>query len=259
MSQQPALFLSHGSPMMAIEDGSTARFLRGLPAALPRPAALLVASAHWETDMPALTGSAQPETIYDFHGFPPELYRLRYPARGDAALAAQAQALLAQAGIAAAVDPQRGFDHGVWSPLHLMYPAADIPVVELSIQPDRDASWHYAVGRALADLREAGVMIVGTGNLTHNLYEAMRGQHATVPDWVSAFSAWFSERLAAGDTDALLDWERAAPFARKNHPTPEHLMPFFVALGASSAPLQARRLYDGIDLGVLAMDAYIFA
>jgi len=254
----PALFISHGSPMLALEDAPTTKFLRGLAAGMPKPDAILIASAHWETDEPMVTGNAHPETIHDFQGFPKELYALRYPAPGDPPLALRAQSLLAGAGFKAGIDPMRGLDHGAWNPLLLMYPQADIPVIELSVQPGRDARWHYRIGQALAPLRKENILIIGTGNLTHNLREAFRGHHLETPAWVTAFAAWVAERAAAGDTEGLLDWQNLAPHARENHPTPEHFLPFFTALGAAGTPLKARHLHEDTALGVLAMDAYAF-
>jgi len=258
MAALPTLFISHGSPMLALEDAPTTLFLRGLSSQFLKPAAIVVASAHWETEEPMVTGAEHPETIHDFQGFPKELYTLRYPAPGDSVLAERVQALLVKAGFKAGIDPRRGLDHGAWNPLLLMYPNADIPVIELSVQPQRDARWHYRIGQALAPLREENILIVGTGNLTHNLREAFRGHHTQTPDWVSVFAKWIEERVRQGDIESLLDWERLAPHAQQNHPTPEHFLPFFVALGAAGAPLQARHLHEDTAMGVLAMDAYAF-
>ena len=149
----PALFLSHGSPMLALEDEPTTRFLRDLSKTVPKPSAIVVASAHWETDTPLVTGSAHPETIHDFYGFPKELYQLRYQPPGEPHLATQIKKLLKGVGIEAAIDAKRGLDHGAWDPLVVMYPNADIPVVEISVQPGRDAGWHYRIGEALSPLR----------------------------------------------------------------------------------------------------------
>jgi len=256
--RMPALFLSHGSPMLALEDEPTTRFLRRLPATLPKPSAIVVASAHWETDQPTLTSSAHPETIHDFYGFPKELYELRYAVPGDPHLAARLRSLLTGAGIAAEVDAKRGLDHGVWDPLLLMYPQADIPVVELSVQPGRDANWHYKVGQALAALRDEGVLIIGSGNLTHNLREAFVKCHSQKPSWVTAFAEWVSDRVANDDTASLLEWQRLAAFAQQNHPTAEHFLPFFVALGAGKDSPGSHRLNKETAMGVLAMDAYVW-
>lgn len=255
--QMPALFLSHGSPMLALEDEPTTRFLRDLPKLLPKPAAIVVASAHWETDIPLVSGSPHPDTIHDFYGFPRELYTLRYRAPGAPDLAAKIKGLLGEADIEAAIDGKRGLDHGAWDPLIVMYPGADIPVLEISVQPARDAAWHYRVGEALAPLKDDNVLIVGSGNLTHNLNEAFRGHHPQTPEWVEAFAEWVAAKVEDDDIQSLLNWQRAAPHANRNHPTPEHFLPFFVALGAArnSPP---RRLNKQLALGVLAMDAYVW-
>jgi 4,5-DOPA dioxygenase extradiol len=254
----PALFISHGSPMLALEQGSTTHFLQALSAGFSRPRAIVVASAHWETAEPRVTGAAKPETIHDFHGFPQALYALRYPARGEPALAARVVQMLQAAGIAAGIDEARGLDHGAWNPLLLMYPAADIPVIALSIQPKRDARWHYTLGKVLGALRAEDILVIGTGNLTHNLYQAMRGHHDSTPAWVTEFAEWVAQRVAANDIEALLAWQERAPFAIENHPTPEHFLPFFIALGAGGTAHHAQRLHRDISLGVLAMDAYMF-
>lgn len=254
----PSLFLSHGSPMLALEDAPTTRFLRSLATELPKPAAILVASAHFETDAPMITGAERPETIHDFGGFPKELYALRYPVSGNPLLADRVKLLLVNAGFDAGIDPKRGLDHGAWNPLLLMYPHADIPVITLSVQPMQDANWHYRIGQALAPLRKDNILIIGTGNLTHNLREAFRGHHENTPLWVTGFTQWIAERVADGDIKSLLDWQNLAPDAQQNHPTPEHFLPFFVALGAAGTPLKAKHLHEDMAMGVLAMDAYAF-
>ena len=257
-ARTPAIFISHGSPMLALENAPTTRFLRSLAGQWPKPTAIIVASAHWETGTPMVTGNTKPETIHDFQGFPKELYALRYPAQGDPALAKRVQSLLVAAGFDAGVDPVHGLDHGAWNPLLLMYPLADIPVIELSVQPMHDAQWHYRIGQTLAPLRNENILIIGTGNLTHNLREAFRGHHANTPTWVTEFSEWIAARVKEGDIVRLLDWQKLAPHALQNHPTPEHFLPFFVALGAAGEPLKAKHLHADIALGVLAMDAYAF-
>ncbi|SFW20975.1 class III extradiol ring-cleavage dioxygenase [Nitrosovibrio sp. Nv17] len=255
----PALFLSHGSPMLALEDEPTTAFLRSLPERLPRPDAIVVASAHWETGEAVVGGAAHPETLHDFHGFPEALYALRYPAPGQPRLAARMRDLLVRAGFATTVDPVRGLDHGAWNPLLLMYPEADIPVVQLSVQPCRDADWHYRLGRALAPLGRDNILLIGSGNLTHNLREAFDGRHAHAPDWVVGFAEWVAGKTEARDIDALLEWQARAPDARRNHPTTEHFVPFLVALGAAGAYRRVERLNREFQMGVLAMDAYVFS
>lgn len=244
--------------MLALEEEPTTRFLRALSTRLPRPDAIIVASAHWETAAPSVTGAGHPQTIHDFSGFPEALYQLRYPAPGSAKLAARVGELLSKAGFTPAIDPSRGFDHGVWEPLLVMYPDATIPVLELSIQPAQDARWHYRIGEALAPLRKENILIIGSGNLTHNLREAFRGQHAATPAWVGEFANWIAAKIEAGDIVSLLDWQHLAPHARQNHPTPEHFLPFFVALGAAGGASKAERLNQEVAMGVLAMDVYAF-
>ncbi|QNT70705.1 dioxygenase family protein [Defluviicoccus vanus] len=259
MPSLPALFVSHGSPMLALEDGPAHRFLRGYAARLPRPQAILVASAHWLSTVPMLSTAAEPATIHDFRGFSPALYAMRYPAPGAPALATAAQRLLAAAGIAATMVPDRGLDHGAWVPLSLLYPAADIPVTQLALQPDAGPAHHLRLGRALRPLREAGVLIIGSGSLTHNLSAAFANPgDAPAAAWVDAFAAWVAERLAAGAIDDLLAYRRRAPFAADNHPTEEHLLPLFVALGAGSDGGAIERLHASTTHAALAMDAYAF-
>ncbi|MBN8921988.1 MAG: dioxygenase [Rhodanobacter sp. 68-29] len=259
MPALPSLYISHGSPMTALQPGATGARLAELAQALPRPKAIVIASAHWLARSPLVGGAAQPETIHDFYGFPRELYQLRYPAPGAPALAARVAGLLDHAGLAPQLDPQRGLDHGAWVPLHLLYPAADIPVVPLSIQPELGPAHQYAVGRALAPLREEGVLVIGSGSITHNLHDLRSGYSAErEAPYVRPFIGWVEQKLAAGDIDALLDYRRQAPFAQHAHPTDEHFLPLYVALGAAGDGAQAQRIDAGIDLGFLAMDIYRF-
>lgn len=259
MTALPSLYISHGSPMTALQPGLTGERLAELAAELPRPRAIVVASAHWLARQPLVGGAAQPETIHDFHGFPPALFEMRYPAPGAPALAAQVATLLDAAGLAAGVDPQRGLDHGVWVPLHLLYPAADIPVVPVSIQPMLGPAHQYALGRALAPLREQGVLVIGSGSITHNLHDFRAGYSAQrEAPYVRPFIGWIKQQLANGDVEALLDYRRQAPFAERAHPSDEHLLPLFVALGAAGDAAKAQRIDAGVDLGFLAMDIYRF-
>ncbi|WP_341678757.1 class III extradiol ring-cleavage dioxygenase [Niveibacterium sp. SC-1] len=255
----PVLFFSHGSPMHAIQDSAAARLWAKLGESLPAPRAILMVSAHWETAAPALTGSARPETIHDFGGFPEVLYEIRYPAPGEPALAQALAARLAERGFDARVDPQRGLDHGAWVPLRHMYPDAAIPVVQLSVQPHRDAAHHLAVGRALADLPREGVLVVASGHMTHNLRDWFHAQGANAPlPYAQAFRNWIDARVLAGDTGGLATWREAAPDARRAHPTPEHFLPLFVALGAAGEGLRATRILEGWEGAALAMDSYRF-
>jgi 4,5-DOPA dioxygenase extradiol len=251
----PALFLSHGAPTLAVEETAQTRAWAQLAGGLPRPKAILAVSAHWDTDAPMVSSAARPETIHDFSGFPRELYEQRYPAPGAPALANEVAERLSQAGIACGAEPTRGLDHGAWVPLKWMYPAADIPVTQLSVQSRRGTRHHYELGKALAPLRDDGILVLGSGGIVHNLREIQWQARAPVA-WAKEFNDWIAERVAKGAIDDLLDYRERAPSAVRSHPTDEHFEPFFVALGAGGLP--ARRLELGFVLGSLGMDSYIF-
>lgn len=252
----PALFISHGSPMTALEPGRVGERLADLRRSLPRPRAIVVASAHWLARSPLVGGAAQPETIHDFGGFPQALFDLRYPAPGEPALARRVADLLARAGLDPALDPRRGLDHGVWVPLSLLYPRADIPVVPVSIQPALGPAHALAIGRALAPLRDEGVLILGSGLSYHNL--RLFGPEAKVPS--EAFDAWLAETLAlpaAQRTERLIHWEEA-PYARVCHKEEDHFVPLFAALGAAEGEA-ATMVYHDTDLfGGVTASSYRF-
>lgn len=254
----PALFVSHGSPMMAIEESATSRFLEHLGTGLPRPKAIVVASAHFAAAVPTLTAATAPVTIHDFSGFPAPLYGVEYGAPGAPELAARIARMLTTAGFNARQDDRAGFDHGVWVPLRRMFPQADIPVVALSVNPQSDAEWHYRIGRVLAPLREEGVLVIGSGSFSHNLRALdWRGSEAPASPWMLAFTDALRDRLLDGDIEGALNW-RALPEALRNHPTPEHLFPLYVALGAGGEGTRGRSLHRDVELGSLAMDAFAF-
>ncbi|WP_153110943.1 DODA-type extradiol aromatic ring-opening family dioxygenase [Propionivibrio limicola] len=257
LQKQPILFLSHGSPMTALGGDELNETWARLAGRLARPTAILVVSAHWTTRLPIVTGSAKPETIHDFGGFPAELYALQYPAPGDPALAQRIKQRLTEAGIATGIDAQRGLDHGAWVPLRSLFPAADIPVLQLSVQPERCARHHYAVGAALASFASENILIVATGHLTHNLMDYMRGlgQPSTAS---RAFRDWVHARLMRNEAESLFDWEQEAPGAKAAHPTPEHFLPLFVALGAAGAEHATEWLGGGWVGETLAADNYLF-
>lgn len=266
MSRLPTLFISHGSPMLAIDDSPARRFLLELGRKLPQPKAIIVFSAHWESiDGPAVSLAPQPETIHDFGGFPDELFAIQYPAPGAPEIAARAAALLEQAGYAVRRSARRGLDHGAWVPLRLMYPDADIPTTQISLLRNATPAEHEKLGMALASLRDDGVLIIGSGSLTHNLSE-FRGHDidAPVPAWVSEFDAWMLAALSENRREALLDYRAQAPHALRNHPTEEHLLPLFVAMGAAGVGAagegaKAERIHASVEYGVLAMDVYAFS
>ncbi|WLI90747.1 class III extradiol ring-cleavage dioxygenase [Massilia sp. R2A-15] len=260
MSPLPTIFVSHGSPMLALQDSPARRFLQELGQSLPRPKAIAVVSAHWETaGSPAVSLAPRPSTIHDFGGFPQALFDMRYPAAGAPEVAERAAALFEAAGIPVGRSADRGLDHGAWVPLKLMYPDADVPVMQISLVRGASPAVHEKLGQALAQLRHEGVLVIGSGSLTHNLYE-YRGQpvDAPAPHWVSEFESWMCERLEANDAEALLDYRNRAPSAKQNHPTEEHLLPLFVAMGAAGAGAKTQLLHSSFEHGVLAMDAYAF-
>ena len=259
MSTLPTLFLSHGSPMFAIEAGAAPRAWAALGRSLPRPRAVLIASAHWETSVPMLSGNPKPETIHDFGGFPEALYQERYPAPGAPELAAKAVALLKVAEIAAGIDGCRGLDHGAWVPLKWMYPEHNVPIVQLSVQPELGTAHHLRLGRALAPLADEDVLIIGSGHTTHNLRDWMANRRRQEPlRYVESFAAWLLQQLEEHDADAVIGYRDRAPEAARAHPTEEHFLPLLVAWGAAGTDARAERLLSGFEGGALALDSYQF-
>jgi 4,5-DOPA dioxygenase extradiol len=244
-----------------------ARVGRRLAQRLPRPRAVIIASAHWETELPMVAAAAQPETIHDFGGFPPDLYQLRYPAAGAPKVAQQAIDLMQQAGLAASTNACRGLDHGAWVPLRHMYPQADVPVVQVALQPGLGSAHHLRLGAALAPLADENVLIIGSGHMTHNLSEVMQllrqgsvqfGEETPAAPYVEAFRTWIDRALRDDTLDDLSAWEERAPQARRAHPSPEHLLPLLVARGAAGPGADVERIDLGTEAQVLAMDAYVF-
>ncbi len=245
--------------MHALQAGRVGECWARLGRDLPRPRAIVVASAHYLMRAPCIGGAEKPETLHDFGGFPDALYRLHYPAPGSAQLANAIARLYAQAGIEAHIEADRGFDHGVWTPLLYMYPEADIPVVSVSIQPRLGPEHQFKLGRALASLREQGVLLIGSGSITHNLHDWRTYQDGGEAPYVRPFTGWVEDKLHADDIAAMLDYRKQAPFAEHAHPTDEHLLPLFFAMGAAGGDaLHAQRIDAGIDAGMMAMDVYRF-
>jgi 4,5-DOPA dioxygenase extradiol len=257
----PALFVSHGAPTFPLTDAPARHFLEQLAPDLPeRPRAILMISAHWETAIPSVTDSAVNETIHDFTGFPAELYAIRYAAPGSAWLIDRVAALTDAAGGAVARIPERGLDHGAWVPLRLIYPEADIPVVQLSVQTAKGPDYHFQLGQLLAPLREEGVLIIGSGSFTHDLSsfrEYYNALNAPAPAWVDQFADWMTAAIDEGRIDDLLAYRSRAPQALRNHPTEEHLLPLFVALGAGGGE-RSEHLHASTTHGILRMDAFAF-
>ena len=253
----PALFVSHGPPNLLLHASPTREFLAGLGEQIGRPRAVVAISAHWEARTPTVNATAAPKTIHDFFGFEPPLYEMSYPAPGATELAQDVARRLEAAGMRVARDTTRGLDHGVWVPLRLMYPDAGVPLTQISVQPFESAQHHYLIGQSLRELREDGVLVLGSGNATHNL-RAMMPDGTEPPDWVQTFAGWLRRAIASGDTGELLEYRDTAPFAEKNHPTEEHFLPLFVSLGAGTPGTPGRLIHSSYMNGVLAMDAYAF-
>jgi len=252
----PSLFISHGSPMLALEPGESGPALTRLAAEMPRPRAIVIVSAHWESTDLLVNANPRPETWHDFGGFPAALFAMQYPAVGLPELSAEVVELLKAAGLPANTTTQRPFDHGVWVPLSLMYPNADIPIVQVSLPSRAGPALQTRVGHALASLRGQGVLIIGSGSITHNLGEL--DWHAgpeSVEPWAKAFRDWMIEKLASNDEAALHDYRAQAPNAVRNHPSDEHLLPLYFARGAGGEFSVA---HEGFTMGALGMDIYRF-
>ena len=267
MNTLPSVFVSHGSPMIALEPGAAGAFMQRLgpaiDAAFGRPRAIVAISAHTAARAPVLLAAARHQAVYDFGNFDPRLNKLRYDAPGAPELAQDVAERLAQAGLPAHVLDQGGLDHGIWTALRYIYPDADIPVLPLAFVPSQSPAEQFALGAALAPLRDEGVLVLGTGSITHNLRRVFAGglhAKADQPEIVESaeFRRWMLARSAARDWPALFDYRALAPYAVDMHPTDEHLLPWFVAAGAGGREAIAQRLHDSVTMGSLAMDAYAF-
>ncbi len=263
----PPLFLSHGAPNMALHDAPVRGFMRTLAGKYPKPDAIVSVSAHFETSGTAVVSDPNPEMIYDFRGFEPELQEVLYPAPGHPELAMEVLTSLRSAGIKANELEKRGYDHGTWVPLSLCYPKADIPIVQVSIDPSETPECHYKIGKALSNFPQNNIAIISTGNITHNLPAIFSKDKDSELDnnikrYVEDFLAWFDTQLESNHLENLLNYRNKAPFAEENHPTDEHLLPIFVALGAANgvAPekVKARKIHASYNYEFLAMDAWEF-
>jgi 4,5-DOPA dioxygenase extradiol len=253
----PALFLGHGNPMNALRDNAWTKAWRGLGAALPRPRAVLAISAHWFIPATAVTAMAAPRTIHDFGGFPRELFAQRYAARGDPELAARVQQLLAPLPVTA--DHGWGLDHGTWSVLCHVFPDADVPVVQLSIDETRPPAFHYELGQRLRALRAEGVLLLGSGDVVHNLHAYAWGGHPQEPyDWALRCEAQVRAHLEAGAHAALIDYPALGTDALLSVPTPEHYLPLLYIMGASHSAEPVAFPVQGMDGGSVSMLAVQF-
>lgn len=261
----PALFISHGAPLFAIEPGESGpaltrlgEHLKGMAGASLR--GIVIMSPHWMARSPAVMTNPKPTTWHDFGGFPQALYQLDYPASGAPDLADEVIRLMRAQGIEAQPDPKRPFDHGAWVPLMHLFPQADVPVVQVALPAGWGPAQVYAMGQALQPLRERGVLVVGTGSMTHNLAEFFGGQRQPEP-YVTEFSRWIEAAIERGDLAALLDYRRQAPHAQRAHPSDDHFLPLFFALGAGGfgagePPVQPGYVTREVMYGILAMDSF---
>ncbi|HEX6118853.1 MAG TPA: class III extradiol ring-cleavage dioxygenase [Dongiaceae bacterium] len=251
----PVLFVSHGAPTLPFDDVPARRFLIELARKVPRPQAILCVSAHWEAPAPSLTAAAQPGTIHDFYGFPKALYELTYDAPGAPELAGRAAEALSAAGYDPQLDPGRGRDHGAWVPAMLAWPAGEIPMIQLSLLRGQSTDAHIKLGQAIAPLRDEGVLILGSGGSVHNLRQVSWDGGRT-PRWASDFQDWLDKTLADNDLAALAGYRSTLDVAQMAHPTEDHLMPLYAALGAGQGDGGATKLHGSFTHGSLGMASY---
>lgn len=257
METMPVLFISHGAPTLAIDPGKLGPELTALGKTLPTPKAILVVSPHWITPTTQVTTSTHPGVVHDFGGFPRVLYTLDYPADGQPQLAEEVIDLLNEAGWQTTGDNNRPLDHGAWVPLRFLYPDANIPVIQVSLPYNLNQRTAYDFGAALSKLRDEGVLIIGSGSMTHNLYE-FRAQHTNGETYVKEFSSWIKRSLLEKNHDNIINAMQIAPNAERAHPTPDHYFPLIVAAGAAGKNADVTFIDGGIMHGVLSMDSYVF-
>ncbi|MCX6684751.1 MAG: class III extradiol ring-cleavage dioxygenase [Methanoregula sp.] len=256
----PTVFVSHGAPTLTLEHVPARQFLVDLGSRYRSVRAVLCISAHWNTVRPCVNTGKNHETIHDFYGFPPELYHIEYPATGSPNLAGQVVDLLKNAGFTCEVDPTRGLDHGAWVPLRLMFPKAEVPIVQLSIQQSLDPAYHVTLGEAIREVRETDVLVLGSGGAVHPLGnpQTSMGPGAPTGDWAIEFNAWLSSAVTRGDRVNLVNYRTIAPYARQAHPYPDHYMPLLAAFGAAGPGARGMVLHQSWNPGDLGMGAFEF-
>ena len=259
-SLRNVLFVPHGAPTFALNPGAAGAAMRQVAQQLPTPRAVVVVSPHWETALPTVGLATQLETIHDFHGFPAPLYDIHYPATGCPEAAHEVVAALQAHGFEVQTDAQRGLDHGAWIPLRQMFPDADVPVIPLSVQSHAGPAHAYRIGQALGGLAAQNIWVVGSGNVTHNLGDLRlaRMQGDRTPAYVQVFADWLAKHLAQGDLDSLLNYRQHSPEGVRAHPSEEHLLPLFTALGAAGPDAVPQAFHREISDCVIAMDGYAF-
>lgn len=253
----PSLFIAHGAPNLAMENNEYTKFLQNLPQQFSKPKAILLFSAHWEHGIQSVSGVENYDMIYDFYGFPDELYQMKYPAVGDRKLTKEIETLFAQQGVPCRVDEKRGLDHGAWVVLHLMYPSAEIPVIAMSVNPLLPPSEQYRIGSCLSPLREKDILIIGSGGTVHNL-RRLAWNYSHSDEWASAFDRWLAVQLEYWDLHNLFQYEKQAPFAKEAVPRNEHFIPLLLAMGAADDQRQARLLFQEYQYGNLSLSCWQF-
>ncbi|RTE08374.1 dioxygenase [Paenibacillus whitsoniae] len=253
----PAYFFAHGAPSIVIEDNDYTQLLKNFKDHTPRPKAIVLFSAHWEESVQTVSAAETYETIYDFGGFQDELYKMTYPAKSDRSLSEHVRALFEKQGIQSVLDERRGLDHGAWAVLKLLYPDADIPVVALSVNRHLSNEQQYEIGKALAELREQDMLIIGSGGTVHNLRK-LKWQSEGNDEWAEQFDNWLQKKLESWDTEALFQYHEQAPYAQEAVPTNEHFIPLLLAMGAGDANRQAKLLHRSYQYGNLSLSCWQF-
>lgn len=253
----PSYFFAHGAPSIVLEDNAYTALLKNFAAHTPKPKAIVLFSAHWEQSMQTVSAAGRYSTIYDFGGFQDELYRMTYPAEGDRALSEQIQSLFSKHGIQSALDEERGLDHGAWAVLKLLYPDADIPVVALSVNRYLTNEQQYQVGKALSELREQDILIIGSGGTVHNLRK-LNWKSEGIDGWAEAFDNWIQAKLEAWDVESLFNYRELAPYAQEAVPTNEHFIPLLLAMGTGDEHRQAKLLHRSYQYGNLSLSCWQF-
>jgi len=254
----PSFFMSHGAPTLVLEHHPYTRFLRILGVQMPKPRGVVLFSAHWESAGQLISGAPQPETIHDFFGFPQELYRIAYPAKGDIVLSMEVQKLLTAEGVACAINDERGLDHGAWSLLSLLLPLADVPIVTLSVNGRLVPEEQYRIGAALARLRERDYLIIGSGGTVNNP-PLINWDSTDVEEWALEFDHWLAEHIHIWDLDTLFDYESRAPSAALAAPTKEHLAPLFISMGAADKQRKATLMHQQYQFRSLSLCCWMFS
>jgi 4,5-DOPA dioxygenase extradiol len=254
----PSYFFAHGAPSIVLEQNAYTTFLKNFAAHTPKPKAIVLFSAHWENSMQTISAVDTYSTIYDFSGFQDELYRMTYPAKGERSLSDKIQSLFTKHGIQSKLDEVRGLDHGAWAVLKLIYPDADIPVVALSVNRYLNNEQQYQIGKALSELREQDVLIIGSGGTVHNLRRLNWRAAEGVDDWAKSFDDWLQGKLETWDLNALFDYREKAPYAEESVPTNEHFIPLLLAMGAGDKNRQAKLLHHSYQYGNLSLSCWQF-